>query len=66
MPQVKRDDDEAIELTPREELVARRAAALAIERVYIEIGRSVVKRFLWLVGAGAVAAYMLLRKYGLI
>jgi len=40
--------------------IAERAAAVALERVYTQIGKSVVSKILWLVGAGAlaVAAWM--------
>ena len=35
--------------------VAERAAEVALERVYTQIGRSVVSKVMWLVGAGALA-----------
>jgi hypothetical protein len=35
--------------------IAERAAELALEKVYADIGKSVVRRFLWIVGAAAVA-----------
>jgi len=35
--------------------IAQRAAAVAIEQVYTSIGRSVVQKFLWMVGAGSLA-----------
>lgn len=35
--------------------IAERAAEVAIERVYTAIGKSVVKKFFWLVGAAALA-----------
>lgn len=40
--------------------IAERAAEVALEKVYTHIGRSVVSKFLWLVGAAtlAVAAWM--------
>jgi hypothetical protein len=37
------------------ERIAERAAEVALERVYTNVGKSVVKSFLWLVGAGALA-----------
>ena len=37
------------------EAIAERAAEVALERVYTQIGRSVVNKVLWLVGAGALA-----------
>lgn len=42
------------------EQIAERAAQVALERVYTQIGKSVVSKFLWLVGAGtlAVAAWL--------
>jgi hypothetical protein len=46
--------------------VAERAAEKAIERVYTEIGRSVVKKVLWVVGAGALALFVWMRSKGLV
>ena len=42
------------------ERIAERAAQVALEKVYTSIGKSVVSKFLWLVGAAslAVAAWM--------
>lgn len=42
------------------EAIAERAAEVALERVYTSIGKSVVNKVLWLVGAGAltVAAWL--------
>lgn len=42
------------------EAIAERAAEVALEKVYTHIGKSIVSKFLWLVGAGtlAVAAWM--------
>lgn len=42
-------------------VIAERAAEVAIERVYTAIGKSVVKKFFWLVGAAslAVAAWLI-------
>lgn len=37
------------------EAIAERAAEVALEKVYTSIGKSVVSKFLWLVGAGALA-----------
>lgn len=43
-------------LTPDEiEAIAELAATKAIERVYTEIGKSFVKKALWLIGAAVVA-----------
>ena len=35
--------------------IAERAAEVAIERVYTAIGKNVVKKFFWVVGAASVA-----------
>jgi len=35
--------------------IAERAAERALEKVYEQIGRSVVKKALWIIGAGAIA-----------
>ena len=42
------------------ETIAERAATKALERVYAQIGKSVVQKFLFLVGAAivAIAAWM--------
>ena len=37
------------------EAIAERAAEVALERVYTQIGKSVVSKLLWLVGAAALA-----------
>lgn len=37
------------------ERIAERAAQVALERVYTSIGKSVVSKFLWFVGAAALA-----------
>lgn len=37
------------------EAIAERAAEVALEKVYTHIGKSVVQKFLWVVGAGALA-----------
>lgn len=46
------------------EAIAERAAEVAIERVYTQIGRSVVGKVLWLVGAGSIALYAWLNSKG--
>lgn len=38
------------------EAIAERAAAKALEKVYASIGKSVISKFLWLVGSAALAA----------
>lgn len=42
------------------ERIAERAAEVALEKVYTSIGKSVVSKFLWMVGAAtlAVAAWL--------
>ena len=40
------------------ENIANMAVRLAQERMYAEIGRSVVKKILWLVGAGSAGLYL--------
>jgi hypothetical protein len=37
------------------ELIAERAAEKALEKVYASVGRSVVQKFLWILGASALA-----------
>jgi len=37
------------------ERIAERAAEVALEKVYTSIGKSVVSKFLWMVGAAALA-----------
>lgn len=55
-----------MELTDREEAIAQRAAEIAIERVYTEIGKSVVKKVVWMIGAGAVGLYMWMHAKGVL
>jgi hypothetical protein len=38
------------------ELIAERAAEKALEKVYASVGRSVIQKFLWVLGASALAA----------
>ncbi|MFC4518619.1 hypothetical protein [Cupriavidus pinatubonensis] len=56
------NDSHAIPKLTEEQIdeIAERAAQVALERVYTQIGKSVVSKFLWLVGAGtlAVAAWL--------
>jgi hypothetical protein len=40
------------------ENIANLAVRLAQERMYAEIGRSVVKKILWLLGAASAGAYL--------
>jgi hypothetical protein len=37
------------------ERIAERAAEKALERVYTQIGKSIVHKFLWLIGAASLA-----------
>lgn len=47
---------EHVPLTPEQvEALADRAATKALERVYTEIGRNVVRKAIWLVGAVVVS-----------
>lgn len=46
------------------EAIAERAAEVALERVYTEVGKSVIKKLLWLTGAVAVGLAMLLSNHG--
>lgn len=47
------------------EEIAERAAEVALERVYTQIGKSVVQKFLYLVGAAALAVYAFLKGKGI-
>ena len=47
------------------EEIAERAAEVALERVYTHIGKSVVQKFLYLVGAAALAVYAFLKGKGI-
>lgn len=46
------------------ERIAERAAEVALEKVYTSIGKSVVSKFLWLVGAGTLAVAAWLNRSG--
>jgi hypothetical protein len=46
------------------ELIAERAAEKALEKVYASVGKSVVHKILWLVGAAALAAAAYLKGVG--
>jgi len=52
------------------EAIAEKAAEKAIEKltsdVYKAVGRSVISKFLWIVGASAVAVYLWAKKTGLV
>jgi hypothetical protein len=52
-------------LTPEEvDAIAERAAKKALEHVYAEVGKSVVRRLLWIIGTVAVGALILLAGKG--
>ena len=43
-------------LTPEQiDLIAERAAEVALQKVYAQIGKSIVTKLLWIVGAAALA-----------
>lgn len=48
------------------EEIAEKAAEVALQKVYTEIGKSVVKKFLWVVGAAAMSVYMYFKGKGVI
>ena len=53
------DSHEEITLTEGQiELIAERAANKAIEKVYAEIGQSLVRKALYLIGIGALAVML--------
>lgn len=46
------------------ELIAERAAGRALEKVYASIGKSVIQKFLWVVGAASLAILAWLKGSG--
>ena len=46
------------------EQIAERAAEKALERVYTQIGKSVVNKILWLIGAASLAAFAYMKGAG--
>jgi|TARA_R110000803_G_C11918265_1_gene314045 hypothetical protein len=38
------------------DIIAEKAADRALEKVYADVGKNVTKKFLWVVGAAAIAA----------
>ena len=52
------------------EYIAEKAAEKAIEKltgdVYKAVGKSVISKFLWIVGASAVGAWLWMKKMGLV
>lgn len=45
--------------------IAERAAEKALEKVYAEVGRSVLRRMLWILGAAGLAVFAWLKAKGL-
>lgn len=48
------------------EAIAERAAEVALNKVYTEVGRSVLKRLAWLTGAAVIGLAMWLAGHGVI
>lgn len=48
------------------EVIAQRAAEVALNKVYSEVGKSVLKRMAWLAGAAVIGLVMWLGGHGLI
>lgn len=46
--------------------IAEKAAAKALEKVYAEVGKSIVHKLLWIVGVAAVGLVMFLSGKGVI
>jgi hypothetical protein len=44
--------------------IAEKAAEKALEKVYTEVGKSVVKKALWVIGVGCIALFMWLAGNG--
>lgn len=40
------------------EIIAERAAEVALEKVYTEVGKSVLKKLAWLTGAAVIGLFM--------
>jgi len=54
-----------VQLTDEQiEAIAERAAEVAFEKIYKEVGKSVLTRMAWLVGAAVVGAAMWLGGHG--
>ncbi len=45
--------------------LAERAADKALEKVYIQIGKSIVQKALWIIGASILPVYLFLKSKGL-
>lgn len=52
-------------LSDEQEAIAQRAADIAFEKFYAEVGKSIVRKFLWVVGAVTVALLMWLGGRGI-
>ena len=48
------------------EEIAQRAAEVALERVYTQIGKSIVSKFLWVCGAAGLAVAAWLNGHGIL
>ncbi len=46
------------------EVIAERAAEVALEKVYTEVGKSVLKKLAWLTGAAVLGLAMWLSSHG--
>lgn len=46
------------------EAIAERAAEVALEKVYTEVGKSVLKKLAWLTGAAVIGLAMWLSSHG--
>lgn len=62
MPTVKHEDipDSVIEA------IAERAAAKALEKVYAEVGKSILRRTAWVVGIAAISLVVWLKSKGVL
>lgn len=46
--------------------IAERAAEKALEKVYTQIGKSIVQKALWIIGAGCLSLFAWLKAKGLV
>lgn len=54
-----------VELTEAQiDAIAERAAEVALEKVYTEVGKSVLKKLAWITGAAVVGLFMWLGGHG--
>lgn len=57
--------DKEIQLTDQQiEAIAERAAQVALNKVYTEVGKSVLKKLAWLTGAAVIGLAMWLAGHG--